>query len=81
MIGPWLGNLGNKVLKNIVISLARDNLPALVSNWNSYSINNFLKKNSEIGAVGKRKGFILLQVYILLFYLLQMKILMILFKP
>ena len=70
MIGPWLGNLGNKVLKNIVISLARDNLPALVSNWNSYSINNFLKKNSEIGAVGKRKGFILLQVYILLFYLL-----------
>ena len=81
MIGPWLGNLGNKVLKNIVISLARDNLPALVSNWNSYSINNFLKKNSEIGAVGKRKGFILLQVYILLFYLLQMKILMILLKP
>ena len=81
MIGPWLGNLGNKVLKNIVISLARDNLPALVSNWNSYSINNFLKKNSEIWAVGKRKGFILLQVYILLFYLLQMKILMILLKP
>ena len=81
MIGPWLGNLGNKVLKNIAISLARDNLPALVSNWNSYSINSFFKKNSEIGAVGKRKGFILLQIYILLFYLLQMKILMILLKP
>ena len=30
--GSWLGNLGNKGLTNIAISLARDNLPALVSN-------------------------------------------------
>ena len=30
--GSWLGNLGKKSLKNIVILLARDNLLGLVSN-------------------------------------------------
>ena len=31
-LGSWLGNLGEKALINIVISLARDNAPGLVSN-------------------------------------------------
>ena len=31
-IFSWLGNLGKKVLTNISIPLARDNLPGLVSN-------------------------------------------------
>ena len=57
--GSWLSNLGNKGLTNIAISLARDNLPALVSNWNSYSIHNFKRKISGIGAVRERKRFIL----------------------
>ena len=30
--GSWLGSLGKKVLRNIAIPLARDNLPGLVSN-------------------------------------------------
>ena len=30
--GSWLGKLGKKVLTNIAILLAKDNLPGLVSN-------------------------------------------------
>ena len=37
--GSWLGNLGKKALANIAISLARDNLPGLVSNLSSNSIS------------------------------------------
>ena len=37
--GSWLGNLGNKAPTNIVISLARDNLPGLVCNLSSNTIN------------------------------------------
>ena len=37
----WLGNLGTKVLTNIAIPLARDNLPGLVSNLTSNAINKF----------------------------------------
>ena len=37
----WLGNLGKKVLANIAIPLARDNLHGLVSNLTSNAINKF----------------------------------------
>ena len=40
----WLGNLGKKALTNIAFSLARENLPALVSNLTSNVINKFEKK-------------------------------------
>ena len=42
--GSWLGNLGKKALTNIVIPLARDNLPGLVSNLTSNAINKFKRK-------------------------------------
>ena len=41
--GSWLGNIGKKALTNIAISLARDNLPGLVSSLTSNAIN--LKKS------------------------------------
>ena len=37
----WLGNLGKKELTNIVVPLARDNLPRLVGNLSSNAINKF----------------------------------------
>ena len=39
--GSWLGNLRKKALANVVIALARNNLPVLVSNLNSNAINKF----------------------------------------
>ena len=57
--GSWLGNLGKKVLTNIVIPLARDNLPGLVSNLTSDVINKFERKITEKGAVRAGKGFTL----------------------
>ena len=42
--GFWLGNLGKKALTNIAIPLARDNLPGLVSNLTSNTINKFERK-------------------------------------
>ena len=36
-----LGNSGKKVIKDLVIPLARDNLPGLVSNLPSNAINKF----------------------------------------
>ena len=57
--GSWLGNLGKKVLTNIVILLARDNLPGLVSNLTSNVINKFERKISGKGAVRAGKGFTL----------------------
>ena len=57
--GSWLGNLGEKALTNIAIPLARDNLPALVSNLNSSAINKFHRKISGKGAVREGKEFTL----------------------
>ena len=44
--GSWLSNLGKNALANIAIPLARDNLPGLVSNLTSNSINKFKRKIS-----------------------------------
>ena len=54
--GSWLGDLGNKALTNIAILLVRGNLPGLVSNLTSNTINKFERKISGKGAViaGKR---------------------------
>ena len=57
--GFWLGNLGKKALRNIVISLARDNLPGLASNLTASAINKFYTKISGKGAVKAEKGFTL----------------------
>ena len=57
--GSWLGNLGKKALTNIAISLARDNLPGLVSNLTLNAINNLGRKIIEKGAVRGGKGFTL----------------------
>ena len=37
----WLANLGKKTLRNVVAPLARDNLPWLVSNLTSCTIDKF----------------------------------------
>ena len=52
----WSANLGKKWLTNNAISLARYNLPALVSNSISNAINKFWRKTRGKGAVraGKR---------------------------
>ena len=55
--GSWLANLGKKALKNVAISLARDNLPGLVSNLTSNVINKFERKANGKGSV--RTGFTL----------------------
>ena len=55
--GSWLGNLGKKALTNIATTLARDNLPGLVSNLTSDAINKFERKISGQGAVRAGKGF------------------------
>ena len=55
--GSWLANLGKKALKNVAISLARDNLPGLVSNLTSNAINKFERKTNGKGSV--RTGFTL----------------------
>ena len=39
--GSWLSNLGKKALTDLAIPLARENLPRLVSNLASNSINKF----------------------------------------
>ena len=57
--GSVLGNLGKKALTKIVIPLARDNLPGLVSNLTSNAINKFERKISGKGAVRAGKGFTL----------------------
>ena len=57
--GCWLGNLRKEALKNIAISLARDNLPGLVSNLTSNAINKFERKISGKGGVTAGKGFTL----------------------
>ena len=57
--GSWLGNLGKKALTKIAISLARDNLPGLVSSLTSNAINKFERKLSGKRAVRVGKGFTL----------------------
>ena len=58
-IGYWLGNLEKQALANIVIPLARDNLPELVSNLTLNAINKFERNISRKRAVIARKGFTL----------------------
>ena len=60
--GSWLGNLRKKALTNIVLPLARDNLPGLVSKLASNALNKFEKKISRKGAVITGKRFTLLRL-------------------
>ena len=55
----WLGSLGKKTLRNIVIPLAKDKLPGLVRNLTSNAINKFEWKISGKGAVRAGKEFTL----------------------
>ena len=54
--GSWLSNLEKKVIANIDIPFARDNLPELISNLTSNAINKFERKISgkETVRAGKR---------------------------
>ena len=54
-----MGKLGKKAPTNIVIALARDNLPGLVSNLTSSTVNTFGRKISGKGVVRAGKGFTL----------------------
>ena len=67
--GSWLGNLGKKVIRDLAIPLARDNLPGLVSNLASNAINKFERKISGKGAVRAGKGFtlfVLMKIWMIL---------------
>ena len=55
----WLGNLGKKSTANIVIPLARDNLPWLISSLASNVIYKFERKISRKCGVKKGKRFTL----------------------
>ena len=52
-------NLGKKAPRDIDITLARDNLPGLVSHLTSNAINKFERKIIREGAVRAGKRFIL----------------------
>ena len=54
-LGSWFGNLGKKAPTNVAISLARDDLPGLVSNLASNVINKFEKKNKWKRSFQSRK--------------------------
>ena len=54
--GSWLDNLGKKVIRDLAIPLARDNLPGLVSNLATNAISKFERKISGKGAVRAAKG-------------------------
>ena len=54
-----LGNFCKKLINDLAIPLARDNLPGLVSNLASNAMKNFEIKISGKGAVRAGKGFIL----------------------
>ena len=47
-----LSNLGKKVITDLAIPLARDNLSGLVRNLASNAINEFERKISDKGAYG-----------------------------
>ena len=51
-----LSDLGKKVITDLAIPLARDNLSGLISNLASNAINKFEKKVSGKGAVSTGKG-------------------------
>ena len=53
--GSWLENLDKKVLTNVLIPFARDNLPRSVSNITSYAINKFERNISGKEALRTRK--------------------------
>ena len=53
--GSWLENLDKKVLTNVLIPFARDNLPRSVSNITSYAINKFERNISGKKALRTRK--------------------------
>ena len=57
--GSWLGNSDKKLLENVAITLARDNLLGLVSNLPSNAINKFEIKIIGKGAVRAGRGFTL----------------------
>ena len=59
-LGNMLGNLGKKVITVLHVSLARDNLPGLLSNLASNAINKFERKLSGKGAVRTGKGLLYL---------------------
>ena len=52
-----LGNLGKKLISDLAIPLARDNLYGLVSSLASSAINKCERKISGKGAVRVKKGF------------------------
>ena len=54
-----VGSLAKNALTNIAVSLARENLPGLVSNLTSSAINKFDRKISGKGAVRTGEGFTL----------------------
>ena len=58
-VSNMLVNLGKKVIKDLAVPLARDNLPGLVSNLTSNAINKFEKKLSGKDVVRAGKGFAL----------------------
>ena len=57
--GSWLRNLVKTALTNVAITLARDNLPGLVSSLTSNTINKFERKISGKGDVRAGKRFTL----------------------
>ena len=57
--GSWLGNSGKKALANFAVPLARDEVPGLVNNVASNTMNKFERKISGKGAVRVGKGFTL----------------------
>ena len=57
--GSLLGSIGKKALTNVVIPLARQNLPGLVSNLGSNAINKFERKISGKRVARAEKGFTL----------------------
>ena len=60
--GSWLANKGKKLKKNlanVAIPLVRHNLPVLISNLTSNTINKVERKISAKGAVRRGKRFTL----------------------
>ena len=55
--GTSLANLDKKVITDLTIPSARDNLPWLVNNLASNALNKFERKISEKGAVRWGRGF------------------------
>ena len=58
-ICTWFGNLGTRVIIDLAIALARDNLPGLVSNLASNAMNKYKKEISVKEAVKTEKLFAL----------------------